>query len=200
MNITAHSRLLRPAALLIAAALLLSACDRPAAKGPLAGAAIGGPFTLIDQDGKTVSDRQFSGKYRLIYFGFTYCPDVCPTTLQKLVAGLDKFAGQAPDRAAKVQPIFISVDPKRDTPAVLKSYVSAFSPRLIGLTGSDRAIAEVAKDYAVFYRRGEAAGASDYLIDHSSVPLLFGPDGAPIAIVSDQDADAVAADLDKWVI
>src|SRR5690242_12846921 len=96
--------------LLLASLLLVPACQR-AVDPPLAGAAIGGPFTLVNQDGRTVSDRNLAGKYRLIYFGYTYCPDVCPTTLQKLIAGFNKFAGAAADRAAKVQPIFITVDP-----------------------------------------------------------------------------------------
>ena len=200
MNNASHSRLLRSAALLIGGALLLSACQQSAEKAPLAGAAIGGPFTLTDQDGRKTSDQQFAGKYRLIYFGYTYCPDVCPTTLQKLAAGFDKFSRQSPERAAKVQPIFISVDPRRDTPAVLKSYVSAFSPRLIGLTGTEAEIAAVAREYAVFYRTSKVPGASGYLVDHSSVPMLFGPDGEPIAIVAaDQGPDAVATDLDRWV-
>jgi len=185
---------------ILAAALLLSACQPPAGEPPLAGAAIGGPFTLTDQNGRRVSDGQFAGQYRLIYFGYTYCPDVCPTTLQKLMSGFSKFSQAAPDRAAKVQPIFITVDPERDTPAVMKSYVSAFSPRLIGLTGTDAEVAKVAKAYAVYYKKQEAQGASGYLMDHSSAPMLFGPDGAPIALApADEGPDAVARMLDQWV-
>jgi protein SCO1/2 len=188
------------ALLLIAGALPLSACQQPAADAPLAGAALGGPFTLTDQDGRTVSDRDFAGKYRLIYFGYTYCPDVCPTTLQKLLAGYKAFGEKSAERAGKVQPIFITVDPVRDTPPVMKSYVAAFSPRLIGLTGSEAEVAKVAKEYAVYYKKRKAEGASEYLLDHSSAPLLFGPDGAPIALVpADEGADAVVRTLDQWV-
>jgi protein SCO1/2 len=189
------------AALLLGAALSLPACQRPAADPPLAGAAIGGPFTLTDQDGRTVTDQTYQGRYRLVYFGFTYCPDVCPTTLQKLAAGLRQFEQQAPERAAKIQPILISVDPDRDTPAVMKQYVAAFHPRLVGLTGDPAAIAKVAKQYGVYYqKRQEQTGSSGYLVDHSSAPLLFGPDGKPIALIpADEGAEAVARTLDQWV-
>jgi protein SCO1 len=185
--------------LLLASLPLVPACQR-AADPPLAGAAIGGPFTLVDQDGQKVSDQNLAGKYRLIYFGYTYCPDVCPTTLQKLMAGFSKFSQAAAERAAKVQPIFISVDPARDTPAVMKSYVTAFSPKLMGLTGSEADIAKVAKEFAVYYKKQESEGTAGYLLDHSSAPMLFGPDGAPIALVpADEGPDAVARTLDQWV-
>lgn len=176
--------------------------DRP----PLAGASIGGPFTLTDQDGKKVSWSDFSGKYRMLYFGYSYCPDICPLDLQKLMQGYRLFAKQAPDRAAKVQPIFISVDPARDTPQVLKKYVAAFDPHLIGLTGTPEEIAAVAKQFAVYYAR--EGGGESYLVNHSRSPYLMGPDGKPIAILPlDQpgtDADegspeAVAAELERWV-
>ncbi len=141
---------------------------------------VGGPFTLVDQTGKTVTDKDFHGKYMLIYFGFTFCPDVCPTELQAIAGAL----GQLGDKAAKVQPIFVSVDPDRDTPAVLAKYVKQFDPRLIGLTGSPEQIAAVAKAYRVFYEKvkekpGEGSGAAedDYTVDHSSVVYLMGPNG-----------------------
>lgn len=190
-------------ALLAALAVALpGACTQQQAhdKPPLEGARIGGPFTLIDQNGKQVSDRDFDGRYRLIYFGYTYCPDVCPTTLQKLMQGLKEFAAKAPHRAAKVQPIFITIDPARDTPPVLKQYVAAFDPRLIGLTGSEDQIAAAAKEYAVSYGRAGDAGASNYLMQHTSLPLLFGPHGEPIAVLpAEEDAKTIAAEIDKWV-
>ena len=132
---------------LVAALLLgLAACtSQPAGEPPLAGARIGGPFTLTDQNGRQVSDTAFAGKYRMVYFGYTFCPDVCPTALQHLMQGLKAFTADAPAEAAKIQPIFITVDPARDTPAVMKQYVAAFDPRLIGLTGSEAEIAAVAK-------------------------------------------------------
>ena len=195
MNNALIRRLLLP----IMGMLMLAACQKPA-DAPLAGAKIGGPFSLTDQNGATVSDKQFAGKYRLVYFGYTYCPDVCPTTLQQLMGGFARFEAKAADRAAKVQPIFITVDPARDTPAVMKSYVAAFHPRLIGLTGSEAQVAEVAKEFAVYYKRRPAEGASGYLMDHSSAPMLFGPDGAPIALIpADEGPDAVVGTLDQWV-
>ncbi len=182
--------------------MLVAACSPgDNAPPPLEGAAIGGPFTLTDQNGQRVSDRDFAGKYRIVYFGFTYCPDVCPVDLQLIGQALRQFETSDPARAAKVQPIFISVDPERDTPAVLKDYVAAFHPRLIGLTGSPAEITAAAKAHGVYYAKQGADGAKDYLVDHSRVALLFAPDGKPIAILShDKGADAIAAELDRWVV
>jgi protein SCO1/2 len=190
-----------PLRLLFAAALLaVSACESPPSESPLAGARIGGPFTLINQDGRTVRDTDFAGKYRIVYFGYTFCPDVCPTSLQHLMQGLKKFDADAPERAAKIQPIFITVDPARDTPAVMKQYVAAFDPRLIGLTGTEAEIAKVAQEYGVFYQKAQNSGSSDYLVDHMSQAILFDPDGKPIALLpQDQDGPAIAAELAKWV-
>lgn len=171
------------------AMLTLSACggkgegQADPEQGALAGARIGAPFTLTDQNGKQVSWDSFRGKYRLVYFGYTFCPDVCPVDLQKIMQGYAMFRKQSPERAAKVQPIFISVDPERDTPAVLKTYVAAFDPSLIGLTGTPAQIAKVAKDFVVIYNKEQSEGASGYLVSHSRTPYLFGPDGAPIALV-----------------
>jgi protein SCO1/2 len=189
-------------AALLLTVLPLGGCGQaPPQQPPLAGAAIGGPFALIDQDGKPVTDSDFAGRYRAIYFGYSFCPDVCPTTLQVLMQGYHAFAKGSPGPAAKLVPIFISVDPDRDTPAVLKQYVAAFGPELKGLTGSPAEIAKVAKAYAVSYSKQPAAkGASGYLMDHSSVVILFGPDGKPITIVpTDQGAKAVTDTLAQWV-
>lgn len=170
------------------------------AQGPLAGARIGGPFTLTNQDGQRVTDKDFAGKYRIVYFGYSYCPDVCPVDLQLLMQGLRLFERQDAAAAAKVQPIFITVDPARDTPEVLKTYVAAFHPRLVGLTGSEQEIAAAAKVYAVYYRKAENAGASEYLMDHSRQTYLMGPDGKPIALLpQDETPQAVAAELARWV-
>lgn len=189
--------------LLFALLVILSGCDASTGGGsatpPLAGARIGGPFTLTDQDGKSVSDRDFDGRYRLIYFGYSFCPDVCPADLQKLMAGYRALERSDPAVAARIQPIFITVDPARDTPPKLKAFVSAFHPRLIGLTGTDAQIAAVAKEYAIVYQRAGASGATDYLVDHSRQATLFGPKGEPIALVS-QDAtpDVIAGELKQW--
>jgi protein SCO1/2 len=177
-------------------------------EGPLAGARIGGDFTLTDQDGKPARWSDYKGKYRLVYFGYTYCPDVCPVDLQKIIGGLRRFEKQDPARAAKVQPIFITVDPARDTPAVVKTWVAAFHPRLIGLTGSPEAIEKVKKDFAVVSSIEGDAKAKDYIVGHTRTPFFFGPEGDPIALVpvdepgTDGDEgspEAVAQFLSQWV-
>ena len=199
MNECAAPRLAALLSLLVA--LFLAGCRADAGAAPLAGATMGGPFTLTAQDGRRVSDRDFSGKYRLVYFGFTFCPDVCPTDLQAIGAGLRRFEQSDSGRAARVQPIFITVDPARDTPEVLRAYVANFHPRLIGLTGSEQEIADVARRYRVYSERGRPApGSRDYSVDHSRMAVLYSPEGEPIVIVpADQGADAVAAELDRWV-
>lgn len=192
---------------LLAAGLLLAGCGsqpqgaaETPGEPPLAGARIGAPFTLTDQDGRTVKDSDFAGKYRMIYFGYTFCPDVCPVDVQKLMQGYRLFEGQDAARAAKLQPIFITVDPARDTPAALKAFVGNFHPRLIGLTGSAEAIAAVAKGYAVYYRKAEGSAPDAYLMDHSNVTYLMGPDGAPIALVpQDKTPEEIAQTLATWV-
>ena len=159
--------------------------------------AIGGPFTLIDGDGKAVSDSQFRGRYMLVYFGYTFCPDVCPTTLTAVAQAMDKLG---PD-AGRVQPIFITVDPQRDTPSVMKQYVEAFSPRLIGLTGSPGAITQVAREYKVYYAIHRTSGDNGaYTVDHSSILYLMGPDGRFITpIPADATPEVMASDIHQHV-
>ena len=183
-------------------ALALTGCQRRAAETPpLAGAAIGGPFALTDQDGHPFASSRLAGRYPVIYFGYTSCPDACPTAMQVLAKGIRTLAARDPVKAAKVQPVFISVDPARDTPPVLKQFVRAFSPTLIGLTGSEQAIAGAAKEYAVYYKKEPPAkGTTGYLMQHQTVPILFGPDGKPMALVPvDADDKAVADTLARWV-
>jgi cytochrome oxidase Cu insertion factor (SCO1/SenC/PrrC family) len=135
---------------------------------------VGGPFTLTDQNGKRVTDQDFRGKYMLIFFGFTFCPDVCPSELQVMSAALDELGPVG----EKIQPIFITIDPARDTPEAMKLYVSNFHPRLVGLTGSDADIAAVAKAYRVYYAKAkETENSPDYQMDHSTIIYLMGPDG-----------------------
>ena len=156
---------------------------------------VGGPFTLEDGAGKQVTDRDFRGKYMLVYFGYTFCPDVCPTTLNEVADAIDHLGA----KANELQPIFITVDPKRDTPAVVKQYTAAFSPKLIGLTGTPEQIAAVAKAYRVYYAEHRTGpGPNDYSMDHSSILYLMGPDGKFIAPVrADESGKDMAADLSK---
>lgn len=197
----------------LSTALLLAACNSepaqpPLSSAPLAGAAIGGDFTLTDQDGKKRTWKEFGGQYRIVYFGYTNCPDICTPDMQNLMLGLKAFEKVKPELAAKIQPIFITVDPKRDTPEVLKQFVGAFHPRAIGLTGTDAEIADATKKFAVYSSRVEGSSPESYLMSHSQTPYLMGPDGKPLAILpADQpktDAnegapDLVEADLTKWV-
>jgi protein SCO1/2 len=141
-------------------------------------ALVGGPFSLSDQNGKTVTDADFRGKYMLIFFGFTHCPDICPAELQVMTAALDQLG----NKADKVLPIFVTVDPERDTPEVLRDFVKNFSPRLVGLTGSPEAVAAAAKAYRVVYSKVDLPNsAGGYTVDHSALVYLMGPDGQYLA-------------------
>ncbi|KAL8534063.1 hypothetical protein ACS0TY_010182 [Phlomoides rotata] len=141
-------------------------------QGPSVGkAAIGGSFNLIDHNGKAVSDKDFLGKWNLIYFGFTHCPDICPDELQKLASAIDKIKSKS---GIEVVPIFISVDPERDTVEQVREYVKEFHPKLIGITGSPDEIKKAARAYRVYYMKTEEEG-SDYLVDHSIVMYLMDP-------------------------
>lgn len=156
-------------------------------------ALVGGPFQLVDHNGKRVSDTDFRGRYMLVFFGFTFCPDVCPTALQVSSTALDKLG----DKARRVVPIFISVDPERDTPEQLKSYVSSFHPSLIGLTGTLEEITAVARAYRVYYRKvKDEKSSAGYTMDHTSIVYLMGPDGKFIThFTHTTSVDAMAAGI-----
>ena len=187
------------------ASLALGACSQQPqseASGPppLEGAAIGGDFTLTGETGEPVSFSDFDGQYRTVYFGYAYCPDVCPTDNQRAMAGLKRFEEDNPELGARVQPLFVSVDPERDTPEVLTEFTDAFHPRLIGMTGTKEQLDAAANAFAVYYSRGEETEAGGYLMDHSNITYLFGPDGNPIAMLpTEEGPEAVAAELAKWV-
>jgi len=158
------------------AAYLILGLDAPPTGGTtrVSGQAlIGGPFELVDQDGRTRKDAEFRGTHMLVFFGYTHCPDFCPTVLQAMSEALDALGKDA----GKVQPIFITIDPDRDTPKVLKDYVPNFHKSLIGLSGSDAQVATAAKAYRVYYARAGKPGTEDYLMDHSTFTYLMGPDG-----------------------
>jgi protein SCO1/2 len=155
---------------------------------------IGGAFSLTDGDGRTVTDRDLRGRYLLVYFGYTSCPDVCPTTLNEIAGALQDLGGAG----RRLTPVFISVDPARDTPSVVRSYVAAFSPRIVGLTGSAQQIASVAREYRVYYAKG--GDGANYTVNHSSLLYLMAPDGRFVApIRADQDAASLAADLRPYL-
>ena len=148
---------------------------------------VGGPFALTDQSGHPVTDQTFRGKWMLVYFGYTFCPDVCPTELQAVANALDALGPEA----TKIAPLFITSDPARDTVQAMAGYVKLFDPRLIGLTGTEAEIARVAREYRVYYAKVQPKDRADYLMDHSSFLYLMGPDGSFRAIfhpgISPQD-------------
>ncbi len=138
---------------------------------------IGGPFELVDQTGQTVTEADFAGQYTLVFFGFTYCPDICPTALWEMTQALDMLSEQAPEKAEQVTPIFITIDPERDDVAAMKAYAENFHPRLVALTGTPEQIAKAAREYRVYYKKVEDASDSTYLMDHSGFVYLMGPEG-----------------------
>jgi cytochrome oxidase Cu insertion factor (SCO1/SenC/PrrC family) len=160
------------AALVLCGILLFKLYERYA--GEDSGSAdIGGPFELVNQDGKAVTEADFKGKLLLIYFGYTYCPDACPTALGVMAAALGKLdvAGE------RVTPILVSIDPARDTPEALKDYVAAFHPRLVGLTGTEEQVAKAAKEYRAFYQKQPGSTGDGYLMDHSTLIYLMDAEG-----------------------
>ncbi|MBO6782832.1 MAG: SCO family protein [Alphaproteobacteria bacterium] len=156
--------------------------DEPAESTPVAGmvvnVGIGGPFELTDHTGARFSSESFAGNYALVYFGYTFCPDICPTELGQMAIAIDELG----DDGARVSPVMITIDPKRDTPEVLSEYVPLFHERLIGLTGSEEEIRAVATRYRVFYQRFDDPNYTEYLMDHSSFVYLIGPDGTIAAM------------------
>jgi protein SCO1/2 len=186
------------AAALILGGLLWRAGDRVAGVGRTlesGGASVGGPFHLIDQNGAARSPADFRGRFMLVYFGYSYCPDVCPTTLAEIAAALGKLG----PKARRFVPIFITIDPERDTPAVLKTYMKDFGPRFLGLTGSAKSVAEAARAYHVYIRKRPLAGGG-YSMDHSGVIYLMGPDGGFVTYYEEQiGPDKLAEDLGNRV-
>jgi protein SCO1/2 len=189
------------AATFSAALLALAACDgAPPAGAALAGtslegAAIGGDFSLVDKSGKTVRWADLRGKYAIVYFGYTFCPDACPNDVAVLMRGFAQFEKAHPQRAARVQLLFVSIDPARDTPAAVGQFAAAFSPRLIGLTGSQAEVDSAVKAFKAYAAKGKES-AGGYLMDHTRFAYLMDPEGKPIeALPLDKGAGAVAADL-----
>jgi protein SCO1/2 len=189
--------------LIAAFALSLSACGdggAAAERPPLEGANIGGPFTLTNKDGQTVRWSDFAGRWRIVYFGYTFCPDVCPLDVQHIMQGYRLFAKDHAVLAQKIVPMFITIDPARDTPAVVGQFAANFGPELIGLTGTQEQVTQATKAFAVFAQKREGATPDSYLMDHSRAAYLMGPEGQAIALLpADQDGHTVATEIAKWV-
>lgn len=139
---------------------------------------IGGPFELVDHTGKAVSEKDFSGQFMLAYFGYSFCPDVCPTDLQVIGAAMLDLEERNPDAAKRITPVFFTVDPARDTADVMGEYVANFHNRMVGLTGEQDQVKKVAKAYRVYYKLNAPDEDGDYLVDHSAFVYFMGPDGA----------------------
>lgn len=184
------------------AAGLLAACSADsdgAAPPPLEGAAIGGAFELVDESGETVRDTDFAGQNRVIYFGYAFCPDVCPVDMQKLGQAMRVLEERDPEIAESITPIFVSVDPARDTPEVLEQFTDSFHPRMVGLSGSREEIDAAVERYGVYYQLHNEDGSEDYLVDHSNNAILFGPEGEPLVILPIQDSpEAIAESMAAW--
>jgi protein SCO1/2 len=186
------ARLASIATLALANPLALTACARHGPAAASGDAAVGGPFTLVNQDGKPVDQSLLNGKWSVVFFGYTYCPDYCPTTLTTLGRAMDALGAKAKD----TQVVFISVDPERDTPAAMKTYISSrvFPKNITGLTGTPAQIAQAAKAYKVFYQK-EGTGTS-YTMDHSTVLYLMDPSGHFVRPISEgtpeQDAQQIS--------
>ncbi|MDX2157758.1 MAG: SCO family protein [Hyphomicrobiaceae bacterium] len=169
---------------------LLGVVPQPLSVGQ---ALVGGPFSLVDQHGKRVTERDFLGKYMLVMFGFTYCPDICPSGLQVITAALD----QAGPNAERIVPVFISVDHERDTPAQLAQYAPSFHARLVALSGTAENVAAAARAYRVYYKKvADPKSSAGFTYDHSALIYLMGPDGKYVTHFSHAAGpDTIAARL-----
>ena len=200
-----RNRLLLPLGLLAVALAALVALwflkPDSAPQGNLSDSQEGGPFTLVAEDGRTVTSESFAGKWRLMYFGFTYCPDVCPTDTAKLAEGLKAFEAAHPDLAAEVQPIFITVDPERDTKEALAEFTNAFHPRLLGLTGTREQIDAALKSFRVYASKVPGVTEGSYTFDHLAIIYLMDPEGRPVQFITGATAtpQQITAMLEKYL-
>ena len=176
-HLPSRSKLIGAAIMIIAAfAVAALALTQWPSKGPIGSgtALIGGPFMMVNQKGETVTEKDFLGHYTIYFFGYTYCPDVCPTELQVLTAALKELGPEA----AKITPVFVSIDPERDTPKIVGEYIENFDSRFVGLTGIPEQLAMMAKAFHIYYKKApDPKDAKNYGMDHSSILYLMGPDG-----------------------
>jgi protein SCO1 len=187
------------AALALVAAIAVAATyallpDRSDTAAPIVAASstpAGGPFSLVDGTGAIITDQTFRGRWELVFFGYTYCPDLCPTTLSTIADALHELG----PLAAQIQPIFVTVDPRRDTPEIVGAYVKNFDPRIVGLTGSPEAIAAMTAEYKVYYAVHKTGdGPDDYLMDHSGFVYLMNPEGKFARVLSGEGPGKALAD------
>ena len=191
----------------LAFAVLLASCSAEAPPpGPttdgvdMRGSTVGGDFTLTGTQGQKVAWDDFDGKYRMVYFGFANCPAICPRDVSDMSTGLELFEKSHPALAAKVQPIFITVDPERDTPEKIGEFVGNFHPRLIGLTGTPEETAAVARLFGASAQKEAPDQSGFYNVAHSTFVTLFGPDGEPLGILpTDKGPEGIAKELEAWV-
>ncbi len=163
---------------------------------------IGGPFELSDDAGRPVTDQSFRGRFMLIYFGYTYCPDICPTNLQVMGTALDSLRAKDPKAEARVVPVFITIDPERDTGELLREYVGNFHPRMVGLRGNAAQTEAVTQAYRMHAIKvlPDGADPEDYLMSHSSITFLMGPDGELVTLFPhDTTPEKMMAVLEKYL-
>lgn len=184
-----------PVYIAVVAAVLLAIAtaiwwQRPAAapEGNLSGAQVGGPFALVDSKGNPVTQASYAGKWRLMYFGYTYCPDICPTDTAKMAQAVRLFDHEHPGASARLAPLFVTVDPERDTPAVLAEFSGHFHPAITGLTGTPQQVADMLKTYRIFAQKVPGATEGSYTMDHLAVFYLMDPENRPVAFLASQTA------------
>ena len=191
----------------LAFAVVLASCSaNPPPPGPstdgvdMRGSTVGGDFTLTGTQGQRVSWGDFDGKYRMVYFGFANCPAICPADVLRMSQGLELFEKEYPALGAKVQPVFITVDPERDTPEKIGEFVGNFHPRLVGLTGTPEEISAVTKLFGASAQKETPDQTGFYNVAHSTFVTLFGPDGEPLGILpTDKGPEGIAKELAAWI-
>ena len=195
----AARRAVRAVAAALAAFCLAAAAPPPPSSPPPLEALFGGPFALTDHNGRAVTDETFRGRFALLYFGYTFCPDLCPTNLLTMAEALEALG---PEQSERVQPLFVTVDPERDGPAALKDYMAHFGPRFLALRGTPAQTRAVLKAWRVHRRKVQPEGgdADDYLVDHATLTFLMGPDGRFRTLFPhDTPADRMAATLRRYL-
>ena len=191
---------------LLLALIYLAACGEVPAPGsapaepPLAGADIGGDFTLVGANGETVTNQDLRGRWQLVYFGYTFCPDVCPVDAERMGRAYAELEASDPALASELQPVFITVDPARDTPQVAQEFAGNFHEDMIGLSGSEAQVQAAADAYRVYSAKGEEREDGFYLMDHSAFIYLMDAEGRPVNFYArDMGAEAIAVDIRRWM-